>query len=484
MRYTSWFLSLFLHAAIAATLIQTARMKPLSVRSVLEVDLVTAVAPLSAPAPALVPTKSPPLASLPVSAPLPQDKTIVLDTPSLPSPDPVASPDLMTPPEPVRPPETVPQSTIEVVEISPVKSPELKKVPKKVIVRKHDTAVHRGHEARFGRALMADYYSYDSSEFSGQFRARDDRTISIIDARNTEYGRFLLYDSKHKTLRRLKKVFKYVYTVGPSLYEDEPVIGSVTFLAKDDRIERFILQTDDDRLAHYPRKIHVREKEVSFAVQDGRLNGNLSLPPQEKRGAGVVFVTGSRCVEPGLIRGVTRSLSSSNIASLSFRPRGCGDADSLSSENELLSDVSEALGYLRQNECIDSSMVGLWGSGEGALVVMKILAGKKRPQVAFAVCVLDDSLALADVPKSEILMQLERPVLWLLTGRHPEEWRPFMARLEAMRDREGKPFTIVVAPLKGSKDVMAAQSNISSWVESVTENHARLAASWIRALKK
>eukprot|EP00828_Plagiopyla_frontata_P022955 TRINITY_DN29524_c0_g2_i1.p3 TRINITY_DN29524_c0_g2~~TRINITY_DN29524_c0_g2_i1.p3 ORF type:complete len:154 (-),score=69.48 TRINITY_DN29524_c0_g2_i1:42-503(-) len=114
-----------------------------------------------------------------------------------------------------------------------------------------------------------------------------------------------------------------VYTIGPSLYEDKPVVGVVTFLAKDDRIERFVLTTDDDRLAHYPRKVHVREDNVTFDAPAGPLAGTTTLPPEGSGNSGVVFLSGDRCVDPGLIRGVTRSLATNNLASLIIAVRGC-----------------------------------------------------------------------------------------------------------------------------------------------------------------
>jgi len=482
MRYLSWLLSFLLHVTIAVVLLQTIRLEPFDLRDVLEVDLTEVevpevISPMpmpSPPEPLAMTTPSPETPAVP--APLPQDKTIVLDDspPSSPEPQALAEPEPL--PEP------------DVVEISPVKvppEPEEEDKPKRIIVRKNDTIVHRGHEARFGRAMMGDYYSYEATEFSGNFKARDDRTISIIDARKTKYGRFLIYDSKNKTLRRLKEVFKYVYTIGPSVYEDEPVIGSVTFLAKNDRIERFIIQTDDDRLAYYPRKVHVREEEVHFSTSGGERTGYISLPPTSGDHAGVVFVHGNQCVDPGLVQGFTRALSMHSLASISFLPKGCdtenGEPESVT---ELVTDTLGALDHFSGMPQMKDAKIGLWGNGQGVPVVLKSAMAVAKVRPAYAVCLLDDTLSSSDMPQSQELAALNIPVFWLITGRDVSRWQPLITTLESLRDNAKKQFAIVVAPLKASQEVLAAKSEQSGWVENVTEDHARLAVSWIRALNK
>ncbi|QJB55684.1 hypothetical protein [Pseudodesulfovibrio sp. zrk46] len=485
MRYISWLLSFLLHATIIVVLLQTIHLEPFDLREIMEVELTDVEPPeeiiqpmplLPPPAPEPQQVAEPiPADAVVAPAPLEMDKTIVLDD----SPPP--------PPEPAAPePEPAPEIEPDVVEISPVKVEKAEEEPKpnRIIVRKDDTIVHRGHEARFGRSMMADYYSYEATEFSGQFTTRDDRTISIIDARNTKYGRFLIYDSKNKTLRRLKQVFKYVFTIGPSLYEDEPVTGSVTFLAKNDRIERFILQTDDDRLAHYPRKVHVREEEKTFPTPNGERVAYLSLPPFGEDHAGVVFIHGNRCVDPGLIQGFTRALSGRKLASLAFAARGCEDeSGEPEAESLLVQDTVSAMDYFASLSQLRSGKAGLWGNGPGVPVVLEAAAhpGKRHP--AFAVCLLDDALSPDAVPDKKTLAALDVPVLWLITGHEPAKWKPLIAQLEDLRDNGKRPFSIVVAPLKASKDVLQAAGAQVGWVENVTEDHARLAVSWIRALE-
>lgn len=481
MRYASWLLSILLHVTVLILLLQTVQLEPFDLKDLMELDLTEMEVPedVIQPMPVPMPPPPEPIPESPIPAdakiapmPLPMDKTVVLD--DSPPPPPVAAEALAPEPEPVAEPEFV--------EISPVKT-EKKKLPRRIDVRKGDTVVHRGHEARFGRSMMADYYSYEASEFSGNFKARDDRTISIIDARNTKYGRFLIYDSKNKTLRRLKEFAKYIYTIGPSVYADEPIIGTVTFLAKNDRIERFILQTDDDRIAHYPRKVHVQEKDVQFPTQNGELHGQTTLPPFGEGHPGIVFVHGAQCVDPGLIRGFTRALSMRELASLAFQPRGCESEESAPSpNNDIVTDTAAALDYFSGLKQMKGGLTGLWGNGPGTPIVIRAALNHGTTKPAYLVCLLDDTLSPDDMVKKATLSQLDIPTLWLITGRDTTKWKPLIRTLEALRDTNKRPFTIVLAPLKASKEVLDAKSEQSGWVEQVTEDHSRLAVSWIQRL--
>ncbi|BDQ34138.1 alpha/beta hydrolase family protein [Pseudodesulfovibrio portus] len=475
----SWLLSILLHVAMALFLLHSVQLEPLFLEKILEVDLTQVEEPepiIPMPVPEPVPMEQPVAEAaeeLPAAAPLPMDKTVVLDD----------SPPLPPEPEPLAEPEPEP----EAVEISTQKTlpPEEELAedgkPKKIVVRK-DITVHRGHEARFGRAMMGDYFSYSSKEFSGHFKTKDNRTISIIDARDTQYGRFLIYDSKNKTLRRLKQAFgKYVYTIGPSLYADEPVQGSVTFLAKNDRIERFILMTDDDRIAHYPRKVHVREQDTSFPGPAGDIDGSLTRPPYGDGHPGVVVVHGTACVDRGLVQGFTRSLSMFNLATLSFTPRGCsGDDPKPATEADLIEDAVAARAHMAGLSQLDAARVGLWGNGQGVPAALRAAAPAKAP---FVVCLISDSLNPDAMPDDETLAALDMPVLWFITGRDTARWRSLIATLEALRDKDKKPFTIIVAPLKASQEVLSAEGDQSGWVEQVADNHASLAVSWIGNLK-
>ncbi|MDC0335989.1 hypothetical protein OAN24_03720 [Pseudodesulfovibrio sp.] len=482
MRYLSWLLSLTLHLTVLVILFQTINLAPLDLKDVMEVDLSKMEVP-EAMKPELSNLKIPPPPEMPpvpvpddapaVPAPLPMDKTVVLGQPK-------------STPVPPPPPEPAPLPEPKVVEISPIKVPKKHAaIKRRKVFIQQDAVAHRGAEARFGRAMMADYYSYSEVEFSGQFKARDDRTVTIIDARETKYGRFLIYDSKHKTLRRLRRFNKYVYTIGPSIHEDEPVIGSVTFLALDDRIERVIYMSDDDRFAYYPRKSHVREKDVDIPMGLDRVPARISLPPKGDSSHGVVFVHGNTCAAPGLIQGFTRSLSTNEIAVLWFEVRGCKDGEGTpGSAEQLGKDVGGALSYLASLSQVGSARAGLWGNGQGVPTAIATATRHDGTKPAYLVCLLDETIAPDEMPDHATIAELGMPTLWLVTGRDTSRWQPTITMLEGLRDKDKKPFTIVVAPLKASQDVLNAKTELSGWVEQVTEDHAHLAVSWIRNINK
>jgi len=497
-RSLSWIISILLHTVFAVVLSYGVHYPDLPLEKLMEVeltrvlpqeDIVVVKTPLPPP-PSPVQEQKQASDSPQVAQALPENETIVLDDAP---PPPLTPPSQSIPVEPEQPqaaPDFEPISPVKVAEDEKLQpqvsqpvadAPSVEDAVNRIDVRKGDTIVHRGHEARFGRALMADYYSYSSTEFSGQFKTQDDRTITIIDARDTEYGRFLIYDSKHKTLRRLKEFGKYVYTIGPSVYADEPIIGTVTFLAKNDRIERFILTSDDDRMAHYPRKVHIREQEVQLPTNHGIRTAYVSMPPYGDGQPGVVLVQGNRCVQPGLVQGVTRALSSNNLCALSFQPRQCtGDVERKDTDAEIVEDIRAAVAHFPSLARVDTSRVGLWGHGQGVPLAIRAVRAGGALQPAFLVCMLNENVNVDEMPTKAVLNELSMPVMWFFSGSEVGRWNDFVDTLEALRDSVGKEFTIVMAPMRKKGKAAEVLGSNAAWVENVAEDHIRVVASWIK----
>ena len=57
------------------------------------------------------------------------------------------------------------------------------------------------------------------------------------------------------------------------------------------------------------------------------------------------------------------------------------------------------------------------------------------------VCLITDSLDPDAMPDNETLTALDMPVLWFITGRDTARWRSLVSTLEALRDKDKKPFT-------------------------------------------
>ena len=154
--FLSWFLSIILHAALILALVQTVHLAPLELKEIMEVDLTEMEIPDKV-APLPVPQEVPPIEpdAPAVAAPLPMDKTVVFDD---------SPPEIVPQAESI--PEPEPEPAPDIVEISPVKTkePVEEAKPDRIMVRKGDFIASRGHEARFGRTLMGDYYSYSAKE--------------------------------------------------------------------------------------------------------------------------------------------------------------------------------------------------------------------------------------------------------------------------------------------------------------------------------
>ena len=491
MRFLSISLSLLLHLALFLGMMQTVWLAPLDIPDIINVELMNTNQP--AQEELLELPVQPEFEAPPVPVP---PAELALPIPGPPPPVQSAQAENL-PPAPADLPESVQLPEPETAspaakEISPTKTlppacpvePAKDEVIQQHIIRQNDQTVHRGHEARMGRTLFADYYSYSSTEFSGQFTVKD-RTVSIIDARKTKYGRFLIYDSKTGTLRRMKEYAKYIYTIGPSLYEDEPVIGSVTFLAKDDRIERFILYMKGET-GLFPLKVHVRESEESVNSYGGtKVDTLTTLPPEGKGHPGVILIHGKDCVPQAMVQGFSRALGMNNVASMLFTPRGCGENDAHSSTgsiHDLARDSGKTLISLAKNPAVDANRVGLWGNGPGVPLTLLALKKGTVPQARFVVMVLNDTLDPNDELDLAPLVQSGLPSLWIITGQNRHQWDPLVSRLQQLQ-KSGSNLKILVSPTIQGTESNQAGSLETVWVNQVTQGIADPASLWIHSLK-
>ncbi|WP_147819602.1 hypothetical protein [Salidesulfovibrio onnuriiensis] len=464
MRALSWLFSLLLHVVVVFLLTASVRyVAPEGPRPLINVEL--ADAPVEAPTeqaeapPPAVPEKISPQAK-PQQMPL--DKTIVL------SREPVA---------PAGPVETAPvpgpaaAQTRAVPAGKPISSsvsefaPELKEYEGAMAV---GTSERRGAEAQLGMELYSAFYSYSPEEFAGQFLVEGDRVVTIIDARNSSYGRLLIYDSVRGELRRLRKFSKYIYTIGPSLYEDEPVTGSVTFLAKDDRIERFIYMPEGEK-ALFPKKLHFREEKMRLDLPDGPVDAILTLPPQKGTYAGAVLLHGTECLDPSLVQGAVRAFGMRDTAVLAFSPPSCGGKKD---RGALIRQAAQVLQEMRGHEEVRAARVGLLGVGPGVAAAVET-AGVPGAKSAFLMAVLGGS----GPPALKAVARLRCPSLWIL----PDDKRlsRFAQGLEQLRDGQGRPITLVI-----DREYTAVSGDTAKQLAgTVTSGHAAIASTWLSRLK-
>jgi len=84
-----------------------------------------------------------------------------------------------------------------------------------------------------------------------------------------------------------------------------------------------------------------------------------------------------------------------------------------------------------------------------------------------------------EMPTKDALSELSMPVMWFFSGSEVGRWNEFVDTLEALRDSVGKPFTIVMAPIRKKGEAAEALGSNSAWVDNVAEDHVRVVASWI-----
>lgn len=485
--------SLLVHALLAVLLLSSVRF-PVANPDLLTVDLThiesPPAIPEATPQPPLPEPKTPPADQPP---PAPQPRIAPEDLPPQPLPEqpaqeapapqapaPPAQTALNEAPSPIAPelPQdaVVPEEAPAEPEVPAKVEPEVDSEGRTIIrVGSVDGLAHRGHEGRFGRSLLADFYSYSPDEFAGQFVTAGGRSVSIIDARKTEYGRFLLYDSKLGSLRRLKKFNKYIYTIGPSLTEDEPIMGSVTFLAKDDRIERFIYMPNDDTKALFPGKIHFREHTLSVPSCGVRIKSMLTLPKKERAPVGIL-VHGSGCLPLEAIQGAARALVSRDVGAAAFVPRGCTSCGE-PVQGGLEEDAYRSLRLIRRQKGVNPERIGYIGIDAG---IPEALKAASREGAAFFAGVYTQPKAPLEQPTIQAVRKLAIPSLWIFP-----QWGDGYTKLWNIILNEKK-ISPTITLRKTTRDDRTPLGNTDAqgnWVLRFSATDAAAVADWVESIE-
>lgn len=487
VRAISLLLSLLLHVAAAALLITGVHF-PQQGHDTFRLDL-TRIEPPAKPLSAARPAESPepesartepPEPTQDTTAP-PQNEMAVRKTaPSAIPPPPQPFDEIPVQPLPEKPrseppaPEAKSRIRSETAQAADASepAPEYDAQGRRIIrVGSPDGLAHRGHEGRFGGSLMGAVYSHSTREYAGSFVTPGGRQVTIIDARDTKYGRFLLYDSVAGTLRRLKKFNKYIYTIGPSLTEDEPVTGSVTFLARDDRIERFIYMPDDDTKALFPGKIHFEEQELSVPCHGVRLRAMLVLPGSDPAPLAVLVHDGG-CMPLEAATAAARALASGGVAAAAFLPRGCvGGGKPI--PDGLPEDAYRTLGYLCRQQYPSRKSAGYVAIDGAVRDTIKAAAHRKADYLAI---VFTEAQAPADLPDASSLRSLTIPSLWVFP-RHGNGYAEIWTELHRLR-QDGLPVTVRMSP-RDNTIPLANPREPGSWVLPFGAADASVVAKWI-----
>jgi dienelactone hydrolase len=289
-----------------------------------------------------------------------------------------------------------------------------------------------GSESRFGHVLG--YYTYTIEQYVGQYTYEDGESVTIIDARDTPYGRLLFYDSRTGIFRDLKQFGRYIYSYGPAFGQDEPIVGSLVFLANGDDISRILWMHGGKEAARFPNKIFFAEKDVTFSRGATDLSGSLILPPGEGPFPAVVWLAGSTCGPRKLSEGLARQLAGQNVAVLLFDPRGCGASEgSPGSDQDLAKDALAAVHFLRKQPKIDPRRVGLFARDNGVAAALEAAGKTGGDAPAFLVAAISsqDATPRPATLSAEALRRMAVPSLWLYAGPDPKHtWVEDLVLLE------------------------------------------------------
>lgn len=278
-----------------------------------------------------------------------------------------------------------------------------------------------GSESRFGHVLG--YYTYTIEQYVGQYTYEDGESVTIIDARDTPYGRLLFYDSRTGIFRDLKQFGRYIYSYGPAFGQDEPVVGSLVFLANGDDISRILWMHGGKEAARFPNKIFFAEKDVTFSRGATDLAGSLILPPGEGPFPAVVWLTGSTCGPRKVSEGLARQLAGQNVAVLLFDPCGCGKSEGeAGGDRDLAKDAMAAVRFLRKQTKIDPRRVGLFARDNGVAAALEAAAVTGRDAPAFLVAAVSsqDATPRPATLSADALRRMAVPSLWLYAGPDPK----------------------------------------------------------------
>jgi dienelactone hydrolase len=494
-RVLSGFLAVVLHGAACMSLGFTLAMPWWLSRSrpVLELDLreVVSVEPAQAPAPppssniVEVRKRAPATPAPPVARPAPPPPPEAARAKASVRRTPPAPPRPLKPAPPVVAPAAAPPQPISEhkTEAPPRNAdPELEEFAQSggYVHPEAPDYLRHGAESRFGHVLG--YYTYTIEQYVGQYTYDDGQSsVTIIDARDTPYKCLLFYDSKTGIFRNLKQFGRYIYSYGPAFGEDEPVVGTIIFLANGDDISRVIWMHGGRQAAQFPNKIFFSERAVTFSRGFTDLSGTLILPPGEGPFPAVVWLAGSQCRPRKLSEGVARQLVAQNVAVLLFDPRGCGTSEGKSGgDADLAEDALAAVAFLRRQERIDPKRVGIFGRDEGVSAALDACrAGRKAPNFLVQAVVAQDAAPRPAVLSESALRALSIPSLWLFSGPDPRRiWSEDLALLES-----APPYGLARVLLLPEEDT--PPEDAPAWardavrLERMTSGFARFAGPWI-----
>ena len=168
----------------------------------------------------------------------------------------------------------------------------------------------------------------------------------------------------------------------------------------------------------------VQERDVTFRNDAVTLSGTLVSPIGSGPFAGVVFLHASGAEDRSASRYLAHELARRDIVGLIYDKRGVGRSDGVwrtAGFAELVGDATAAVEALRSQSIVDSERVGIYGHGEGAMIVPWVASA--NPNVAFVAASAAGGVSIAGYDPLEYWRRVTVPVL-LLYGEDDERVPP------------------------------------------------------------
>ncbi|MFW5734708.1 MAG: alpha/beta hydrolase family protein [Oceanidesulfovibrio sp.] len=302
----------------------------------------------------------------------------------------------------------------------------------------------QGNEVRWNlRALAAESYTLD--DYLGNYKIRgEDRVIRILDGRE-KYGKLLLHDPQTDTLRTLTRFGDKIFTYGPTLEAEKPVVGSITFLPVKHRAESGDVEIPS-RLLWLPEKppmkfgemIRFDEREVLVAQG---LRGLLTTPPGDAPAPAVLWAADAGCRSHFAYRIVARELALNGVVMLSLDPPECPDPGEGVRPLVTAAHIRRGMDFLRNQPGVDSSRVGVWARNGALAPAMEICTG--QPDAPAFLIAIQESVDQDALTPEQVGAPEETPSLWFLVGgaawseRMRESLRGGDAEIHALEEPRG-----------------------------------------------
>lgn len=299
------------------------------------------------------------------------------------------------------------------------------------------------------------------SHYRGVYRASAEHAIGV-DSFITDDGTptLLMSDYESGLVRRMFETAKDTFVVGQSFGTDSPVELTVVFRRDAAGIVSGISVRTASSGEHAASRVPMVEKAVRFESETASLAGTLIVPAAHGARPAIALLHGSGPLTRHSFGPYPYFFASLGFAVLVYDKRGTGDSTGTRVDAStgramapekyptgILADAVAAFRFLSGRSEVDPTRIGFWGSSEGGMLTTQ--AAAEIPQAAFAInssgfmgplwqTTLYQAEAYprrAGASAADIAEYVALTQHWLDVARTGDGWNEFVARREAMRNK-------------------------------------------------